>query len=78
MSVKTVMFSTPLVPLGGRRMVFRKTDVAHLVPDHDEAAGVGIGQRTNQHRIDGAEHAGVDGDCNSFVRIPFKLKERVA
>ena len=34
-----------------------------LVPDHDEAAGVGVGQRTNQHRIDGAEHRGVDADA---------------
>jgi hypothetical protein len=43
--------------------MFRETDVTHLVPDHDETAGVDKGQRTNQNRIDGTEHRGVYSDA---------------
>ena len=51
------------MPLGGRRIVFRETDMAHLVPDHDETAGVDVGQWTNQYRIDGAEDGAVATDA---------------
>ncbi len=45
--------------------------MAHLVPDHDEATVVDIGQRTNQYRIDGAEHGGSAAAEESEQRPPF-------
>lgn len=43
-------------------MRFRETDVAQVVPDHDETAGVVVRQRANQDRIDGAEHGRIRAD----------------
>src|SRR4029453_16915435 len=80
------VFAPPFMPLGGRRIVLWETDVAHLVPDHYETAGVEIGQRTNKHRIDGAKHRGVyadaerqRGDCDARERrVAAELAQSVA
>src|SRR4030095_1110953 len=50
----------PFDPLGGRGIVLRETDVTHLVPDHDEASGVEIGQWTNEDGGDGGAPRRVD------------------
>lgn len=54
--------------------MFREADVAHLVPDHDETVGVRIGQRTNEDRVDRAEHRRVDPDAERQRR----RKRRIA
>src|SRR5205809_5175583 len=58
--------------------MFRETDVAHLVPDHDEPVGIDIGQRTNEYRIDCAEHRRVDADAERQRRDGDGRKRRIA
>jgi len=53
----------PLQTFGGRWKVLRDALVAQVVPYHDEAVSLGIRQRTNQYRIDGAEDGGVRADA---------------
>src|SRR5215831_18694603 len=52
--------------------------VAHVKPDHHKAARIGIRQRTNQHRIDGAEHRGNPADPERECRDRDGRKSTVA
>src|SRR5262245_66632287 len=52
----------PLMPFGGRGKELRFSDLACVVPDHNEAAGVEIGQGTNNTRIDVAKSCGIGSD----------------
>ena len=56
-SVNTVLRRRHSIHSAGVGLCLAVTSVlAHVVPDHDETVRVGIGQRTDQHGIEGAEH----------------------
>ena len=69
----------PLDPFSGcgvRRR--RDVGVAHLVPDHDETAGVGIWQGADQHGIEGAEHRRHPADAERERRNRDRCERRIA
>ena len=64
MSVKTVLWRRHSDHSGGVETSFAgRRSAPVVVPDHDETVGVGVRQRADQHRVDGAEHRGVDADA---------------
>ena len=38
--------------------------VRHFLEHRDEPAGIGVGRRTDQHRVDDGEHGGVGADAD--------------
>ena len=67
----------PLGPFGGRGEEVVRVSLPHVVPDHHEPAGVGIGQRTNENGIDGAEHRRVGADAQRQSRDGDGRERRV-
>ena len=71
--------AAPRVPLRGRRIELLGTGQARVVvPDHDQTAGVRIGQRPDQDGIDGAEHRGVDADAERQRADGDRRERRIA
>jgi hypothetical protein len=55
--------SLPLDEIPRRRGVPGETGRGGVLPDHDYAIGVGIGERTEQYGVDGGEDGGVGADA---------------
>ena len=56
----------------------RDVGLAHVVPDHHETVRVGVGQRADQHRVEGAEHRGNPADAERERRDRDRRERRIA